>query len=166
LERASGIIPWLVTQKLSIRQLNFNLRLEYFSTADMVVAGKYDEIDPSILRFPLAPVTDKEIGGFEGALFQSKCAVHIDDVLNGITSYQADGPWDAAGISHILAFGQYWSDEQRKCSIVAAGFSGKVHGNSVVPRLTSSDSGKKRILDLVRSVSFPQGTCFLAVKSL
>jgi hypothetical protein len=143
----------------------FRLTTDYSQPLEaMIACGHYDwkndDITPK--RFPLKGEGIVEV---EACLFHFNREIESKDAIKAIESADKDNPWSASQIEHILAFGAFFPEEQRKFPIIGLGSVAEIRGDRYVPALWKL--GSKRSLDLSWFGSRWFGHCrFLAVRKV
>lgn len=124
----------------------FLVRVDYAQSLDaMIAAGRYDWKNDYITakRFKLEGDGNVE---FESCLFHFDRYIESPDAVKAIEAADKDNPWSPGKIEHVLSFGAFFPEEQRKYPIIALGSVATISGRRSVPVLWESGTGRN--LDL------------------
>lgn len=161
---------WLRTKMaLLIRNLKEMLSEEFFpilvdlnlSIKEMIKAGCYDKAQPDI--------NEKNFSTLGGSCGRYEAIAVLVSFENQPTRYQVLKEFIQRGLKQptlfdILAFGTQYPEMQRKFTIIGLREHMKdITGINFFVSLTATSVG--RILTLLKEVDFPEGCCFLAIKS-
>ena len=83
-------------------------------------------------NFPFSSVTTDE---WEFRVIQFAEDVFSEEVSSSLVDFNTGGPWQLAGIEHLLTYGKYHPDDQRRNPIVSLGSVGVIDRTQYVPCL-------------------------------
>lgn len=117
------------------------------SLAQRIAAGNYDRENDFIneSNFPHDPTTE---GEWEFRLVHPNRNISSEDAVVECEKPDEKGPWEVGKLEHLNAFGEAFSEEQKKYPIVELGSVCKLDGNRLVAKLWYI--GSLRYLDLSR----------------
>jgi hypothetical protein len=124
----------------------FRLTVNHDQTLEaMIATGKYDwkNDDITAKRFPL---TGEGLVEVEACLFHFDRSISSEDAVKAIETADKQNPWTPGQIEHVLSFGAFFPEEQRKYPVVGLGSVVEVSGLRHVPELWEDGAGRR--LDL------------------
>lgn len=148
---------------------SFRLTVDYGQPLEaMIAAGKYDwkNDDITAKRFPL--IAKESNGGIvevEACLFHFNRVIESKYAIKAIEAADKDNPWTAGQIEHVLAFGAFFPEEQRKFPVIGLGSVAGILGGRSVPGLWEGGTGRGLGLDWWGG-GWRDGCRFLAVRKV
>jgi len=143
----------------------FRFTVDYGQSLDQMIAvGHYDWMNDDITakRFP---IVGEGVVEFEARLFHFNRSISSETAVGKIKEADPENPWIPAKIEYLLAFGEKFSEEQRKFPIIGLGSVARVNDYRSVPYLYEDGSERDLSLDWWYG-DWRSGCRFLAVRKV